>query len=339
MKLQKSFYLAFFLFLVACQNLAPNSLNKTNSTLPSYDAELSNFPYPYPVRFFEFESQKQKLRMAYVLVEPQKPNGKTVLLFHGKNFASWYWDRTIKELSNKGFRVLAVDQVGFGKSSKPKNYQFSFHALAQNTKNLLEELQISNVVLIGHSMGGMLAVRFSLMFPETTNRMILINPIGLEDWKKTVPYRTVDQLYENELQQTPEKIREYQKTTYFAGEWKPEYEKLIEVASGWTLHRDYSIVAWNAALTTDMVFTQPVIYEFKNVKSPTLLVIGTRDRTAIGKDRVSGKVRSALGNYEVLGQKAAQAIPSARLVEIKDVGHMPQVEAFDAYISAIFSFL
>jgi pimeloyl-ACP methyl ester carboxylesterase len=154
-----------------------------------------------------------------------------------------------------------------------------------------------------------------------------------------VPYRSVDQLYQNELQQTPEKIKEYQKNTYFAGQWKSEYDQLINVSAAWTRHPDYPKVAWNAALTSDMVFTQPVVYEFKLLKPETLLIIGTRDKTAIGKERVSDKEREKLGNYFLLGKRAAKEIPRAKLVELKDVGHMPQVEAFDAYFQALVNFL
>lgn len=65
------------------------------------------------------------------------------------------------------------DQVGFGKSSKPQDYQFSFAALAANTQTLMQELGISNSIFFGHSMGGMLASRFALLYPQQTQRLIL----------------------------------------------------------------------------------------------------------------------------------------------------------------------
>jgi pimeloyl-ACP methyl ester carboxylesterase len=185
----------------------------------------------------------------------------------------------------------------------------------------------------------MLAARFALMYPETTESLVLVNPIGLEDWKTVVPYKSVDELYQTELKATPESIRAYEKENYFAGQWKPEYESLIEILAGWTRHPEYPRVAWNAALTTDMVFTQPVVYEFPLIKVPTLLVIGQRDRTAIGKNWAPESVKQTLGDYPVLGRKAAKAIPGAKLVEIDGVGHLPQVEAFDAYVRAVVDFL
>ena len=306
---------------------------------PAYDPELTNYDYPRPVQVFLFRDQQQDLKMAYILAEPAESNGRTVLLLHGKNFSAAYWEPTVRLLLGKGFRVVAPDQIGFGKSSKPVAYQFSFQALARNTRNLLDSLKIGKVSVIGHSMGGMLASRFVLMYPEKSESLVLVNPIGLEDWKTAVPYRSVDELYQSELKATPESIRAYEKENYFAGNWKPEYESLIEIPAGWTRHPDYARVAWNAALTTDMVFTQPVLYEFPLIKAPTLLIIGQRDRTAVGKAWATEEAKRALGDYPSLGRKAARAIPGARLVEVKDAGHLPQVEAFDAYRKALLDFL
>jgi pimeloyl-ACP methyl ester carboxylesterase len=129
----------------------------------------------------------------------------------------------------------------------------------------------------------MLATRMALMYPNEVEKLILVNPIGLEDWKLKVPYKNVHDLYQIELKNSEEKIRDYQKNVYFDGKWKPEYDKGIEILVGWTKHPDYPKVAWNAALTTDMCMLQPVLYEFKNLKMPTLLLLGTRDRTALGK--------------------------------------------------------
>jgi pimeloyl-ACP methyl ester carboxylesterase len=306
---------------------------------PAYDAELTNFSYPRAVQFFKLHSQKQDLQMAYELAEPEHANGKTVLLLHGKNFSAAYWETTIQVLLEKGYRVLAPDQIGFGKSSKPENYQFTFQQLAQNTKALLDSLQIQKINVVGHSMGGMLAARFALMFPTVTEKLILVNPIGLEDWKLVVPYLPIDQLYAAELKQTPDSLRDYQKQVYFHGEWKPEYESLVDILAGWTRHLDYPRVAWNNALTTDMIFTQPVVNELSRIKNKTLLIIGQLDHTAIGKQWASPEVAKTLGNYVVLGKKAAKAIKGSKLVEIKEAGHVPQIEKFDEYIEALQDFL
>jgi pimeloyl-ACP methyl ester carboxylesterase len=305
-----------------------------------FDPELTGYRYPRDVQFYEFQDQAQDLRMAYMDAEPESSSRDPVLLLHGKNFSGAYWEPTIRELLSEGFRVIAPDQIGFGKSSKPHTYQFTFQALAQNTRGLLDHLSVDRVHVLGHSMGGMLATRFALMFPERMEQLALVNPIGLEDWKALgVPYRTVDENYAQELKATPETIRDYERISYFAGEWKPEYDPLIEILAGWSNDPDYPTVAWDAALTSDMIFTQPVVYEFPRVNTQTLLIIGQRDRTAFAGPWVSENVRAKLGNYPVLGRAAAQGFQNAELVEIAGVGHLPQIEAFDQYSKALLGFL
>lgn len=318
---------------------APTSPGPAGAPAAGLDPELSSYPYPYPVQFFEVESQRQKLRMAYMDVQPVKPNGRAVLLLHGKNFTAAHWEPTIRALVERGFRVIAPDQIGFGKSTKPASYQFSFHALAETTRALLDSLGVERPAVVGHSMGGMLATRYALMFADRTERLVLVNPIGLEDWKTVVPYRSVDDWYKQELAATRESIREYQRKSYYDGAWKPEYERLIEILAGWTEHPEYPRVAWCSALTYDMIFTQPVVYELPRLRTPTLLIIGLRDRTALGRAWAPKEVADTLGDYTTLGKKAAQAIPGAKLVELPGVGHLPQVEAFDKYLAALVEFL
>ncbi|HEV7768779.1 MAG TPA: alpha/beta hydrolase [Thermoanaerobaculia bacterium] len=301
----------------------------------AYNPELTNFEYPFPVAFHELTTQRQTLRMAYLDVKPETANGRVIVLMHGKNFSAAQWEPTIRALTKSGFRVIAPDQIGFGKSSKPAAYQFSFHTLADNTGSLLDAIGVQRVSVVGHSMGGMLATRFALLFPDRVERLVLVNPIGLEDYRLGVPYRNVDALYEQELKATPESIRDYQQKSYYGGEWKPEYDKLIEAQAGQTLHPEYPRVAWNSALTTDMIITQPVLHEFPHVKTQTLLIIGLRDRTAVGSAWARPDVAKRMGDYTQLGKKAAAAIPRAKLVEIPGVGHIPQIEAFSKYIDAL----
>lgn len=303
------------------------------------DQNLSNYKYPYPVHFLELKVQKQTLQMAYMDVKPKNYNGKNILLLHGKNFNGAYWKTTIEALTTKGYRVIVPDQIGFGKSTKPEHFQYSFHQLAQNTKAILDQLNITKTAVLGHSMGGMLATRFALMYPETTEKLILENPIGLEDYKVVVPYQPIDWWYQNELKSNYESIKNYQLKFYYDNKWKPEYDQWVNILAGWTLHKDYPIIAWNAALTYDMIMTQPVVYEFPNLKVPTLLIIGTRDRTALGKNLAPENIRETMGLYYELGKKTQQKIPNSKLVEIENIGHLPHIESFEKFIQPLTNFL
>ncbi|GAA4141031.1 alpha/beta hydrolase [Sphingobacterium kyonggiense] len=317
-------------------------VNQAQENRKVLDINLTNYEYPYPASKLTLDSnQNQTLEMYFMDIKPTgKANNKTVVLLHGKNFNSAYWKTTIQALSKEGYRVIAPDQIGFGKSSKPANYQYSFQQLAQNTKQVLDKLQIKKIYLLGHSMGGMLATRFALMYPETVEKLILENPIGLEDWKVYAPYSSILENYKSELKANYESTKAYQNRFYYDNKWKPEYDEWVYLLTGWIKHPEYPKVAYNNALTTDMIFTQPVVYEFKNLNVSTLLIIGTRDRTAIGKDRVKDpSTRDKMGQYQLLGKSTQQLIRGSELVELDDVGHLPHIEVFERFISPLKIFL
>lgn len=327
---------AFIGFLVLLPVL---SLFAQQNKLKILGLNLENYQYPYEVHYITLNSQNQSLCMAYMDVLPENPNGRSIMLLHGKNFNGSYWGRTAQRLASEGFRVLIPDQIGFGKSSKPVYYHYTFQQLALNTKAILDSLGIEKISVLGHSMGGMVAIRFVLMFPERTERLILSNPIGLEDWKLKVPYQPVERWYQNELKQDYESIRKYQQANYYDNQWKPEYDEWVNLLAGWTLNIDYPRIAWNAALTYDMIFTQPVCYEFEKISVPTLLIIGQRDLTALGKASVSEEVRKTLGNYPELGRLTHRKIKNSQLVELDQVGHLPHIEAYGRFIEPVVKFL
>ncbi|MCB9475874.1 MAG: alpha/beta hydrolase [Deltaproteobacteria bacterium] len=303
------------------------------------DARLTGYDYPYPVQIFETTSQNQRVEMAFMDVPADGLAKGAVLLLHGKNFSGAYWARTIDTLTRDGYRVIAPDQIGFGKSSKPMDFQYSFHQLAALTHELLEELGIHEAAVVGHSMGGMVATRYALMYPKGTTSLTLVNPIGLEDWKRVVPYRTVDDWAARETKKTPASVKQYMKDAYFAGQWQEAYDPLLDIQAGWAVGPNAAWMARVSALTYDMIFTQPVLYEFPDLKMPVLLIIGQRDRTALGKNDVPEKVAETLGDYPELGRKAKAAIPDATLVELADIGHVPMYEDFAAFKSALLPFL
>lgn len=300
----------------------------TAHAAPVYGPELEGFTYPHPLQHYRFTSQGEQLQMAYMDVAPRgKANGRTAVLMHGKNFCGATWDSQITALTSAGYRVIAPDQIGFCASSKPAHYQYTFQQLADNTAGLLKQAGVTRAVLVAHSTGGMLATRYALMYPQAVSQLVMVNPIGLEDWKALgVPFRTVDQWNERELKMTADSVRAYEKSTYYGGRWKPEYERWVEMLAGMNQGPGKKLVAWNSALIYDMIFTQPVIYEFPKLTVPTVLMIGDADTTAIGSDIAPPEVKAKLGKYAVLGKQAVALIPGSRLIVFPGMGHAPQME-------------
>lgn len=286
---------------------------------------LENVRYPYPVKYFPVHTEGQDLRMAYMDIAPaQMANGRTVVLFHGKNFGGYYWGNVIKALTERGFRVIVPDQIGFGKSSKAFIH-YSFHQMASWNKALLDTLGIQKASILGHSMGGMLATRFALRYPEQTEKLLLENPIGLEDYRSFVPYVSTEQQYKTELKATAESMKKYYQSSYFTV-WKPEYDELVRIAGGVTTSADFPRWAKVAAMTFTMIYEQPVVYEFGNIRVPTVLFIGKEDRTIVGKGLLSPDQQALHGLYRFLGKQTAARIPGSKIIEFEGCGHIPHIE-------------
>ena len=297
---------------------------------PRYGTELEGFKYTYPVKRFHFKSQQQTIQMAYVDVPPSgkgKPKDRTVVLLHGKLFCADTWSDTIKTLSSNGYRVIAPDQIGFCKSTKPDGYQYSFQQLASNTHTLLQSLGITRSTVIGHSMGGMLATRYALMYPDATEQLALINPLGLEDWKALgVPYAGIDSYYAEELEFSAQGLKDYQRKVHYNGEWRPELDRWVDMQARLFSGPGLPVIAHHAALTYDMIYNEPVFYEFEQLQMPTTLFIGLTDKTAIAHGASAATV-ARLANYSKLGKAADKRIPESTLVEFATLGHSPHLQA------------
>ncbi|MDO6594642.1 alpha/beta fold hydrolase [Neptuniibacter sp. 1_MG-2023] len=298
-----------------------------------YNKELDGFEYPFEVSTFKFNSQNQTLKMRYMDVG-NKDAEKVIVLLHGKNFSGYYWERVAKDLLKKNYRVIIPDQIGFGKSSKPDYYQYSFGQLGLNTKSLLDSLGIKKFDLVGHSMGGMLAVTFAVNYSASVNKLILINPIGLENYGQYAEFKDVDFFYKNELNKTLDKARNYQKKNYYDGKWSSEYEQLLVPLKGMLAGPDWSLIAWNNALTYGPIFSENIVARLPQIENETFLIIGTRDKTGPGRGWLKAGVTYKLGEYQQLGKHTKNMINGATLFELEGLGHMPQYEDYSAFINA-----
>jgi pimeloyl-ACP methyl ester carboxylesterase len=124
-------------------------------TLPIYETQLHGHTFSY--------------RMA--------GSGPALVLLHGVTCSSKTWEEVIPELA-KHFTVIAPDLLGHGESAKPIN-EYSSGAYACNVRDLLLELGHTRVTLVGHSLGGGIAMQFSYQFPEMTERLVLMSSGGL----------------------------------------------------------------------------------------------------------------------------------------------------------------
>ena len=282
---------------------------------------LEEIAYPHPVEYLRLELHGKDVRMAYMDVEPTgEPNGEAVVLLHGLNFFGEYWDSTIEALRAEGFRVVVPDQIGFGRSSKPI-IPYSFHQKASNTRKLLDELEIEHAAIVGHSMGGMLATRFAFQYPERTTRVAMVNMIGKEDARLQRGWRDTDDVYRANLDRSYDAIRAGQERYYV--EWDPEYARYIQIHYGWTKSGEWPRLARVRALNQQMVYKEPVVYEWPHIELPALVIGGEEDGP----------------NFPEQARAAAEALPQGELVLFEDVGHNPHFEAPELFFPELIRFL
>ena len=327
------------MLLISCASLEQTSTAPSASLYSNaapLDLRLSKWPYPYPLKEFKTSLQGQPASMMYMDVAALgRPKG-VVILFHGKNFSSDYWAPTIAGLSKAGYRVIAPDQIGFGKSSKP-DVEYHFDDLAANTQALLKSLNIQRVSVIANSMGGMVGIRFARLYPQTVQKLVLENPLGLEDYSKDIPPQKNEDLLRLEMAQTETSYRRFLQS-YFPN-WQPSYEKFVEVYVRVQKGPDYPAYAKTSVLTYQMIAEKPVVNDLPQLKMPVLLVIGQKDRTVFGRRFAPPEAVKSLGNFPELGKKAQAAIPNAKLVPIENVGHVPHVEVPDQFVKIVVEFL
>jgi pimeloyl-ACP methyl ester carboxylesterase len=300
---------------------------------------LDEYPYPWPVHFLPLVIEGQELRMAYMEVPPSRPaNGQAVVLMHGKNFGGYYWRDVAQTLADAGYRVIVPDQIGWGKSAKP-DIRYSFQLLAANTARLLDALGIKQAVLVGHSTGGMIAVRFALMYPERVTRLILEDPIGLEDYRVNIPPQPDETLYRAELANTDAATIRAFYARYFANPQPELYSPLAEVQIRVTLGGEYPRWAKASALAYQMIYQQPVRYEYRLLQPPVLLIVGERDHTVPLASYATSEAREKMGNFVELGRTAVKEMPHGTLVVVPNCGHIPHIEKPQEFQQAIMGFL
>jgi pimeloyl-ACP methyl ester carboxylesterase len=103
--------------------------------------------------------------------------GPAVVLIHGMVNASRHWERVAARLATT-HTVIAPDLLGHGDSAKPEG-DYSLGAHAAGIRDLLAALGVDHATIVGHSLGGGVAMQFFYQFPERTERMALISSGGL----------------------------------------------------------------------------------------------------------------------------------------------------------------
>ncbi len=299
---------------------------------------LEGWPYPAPVRWYNCSAAGQALRMAYMDVAPTGPaRNRTVVLMHAKNFDSSYWAGPIRDLSGAGYRVIVPDQIGFHKSAKP-DLAYSLDMLAELTVNLLAAQQINRFALIGHSTGGLLAVRLAAAYAEKIEHLILEDPIGLIDYHRFVPAQSLDTLVAAERRRTLTSTRAFLRS-FFPVLPAADMEPFVEWRMRIALSGEYERFCRASALTYQMIYREPVRDQIDDIKAPTLMIVGEKDQSAPLRHYAAPDAASRMPSLPAAAAEAVRALRRGSLLQVPGVGHVPHLEAPDVFRKAALDFL
>lgn len=305
-----------------------------------YGIALEGYAYPYAVAYLPVNWEGQALRLAYMDVAPTAPaNGRTVVLFHGRNFPGSYWEPVIKALAAEGYRVVAPDQIHFGKSSKPDDLPVSFDVMAAHTGALLDHLKIDKADVVAHSMGGMAATRFARTFPQRVNKLVLFGPVGLEDYRQYVPLVPRERLIAQEMSLTPEQYYNQLRNVYNPQLTREQFYPFVEVRARMMASAEYPRWVRSYVSSFYAMWGQPVVHEFHLVRQPTLIIVGSLDRTATGRAFAPPELRDRMGNFPERAKEVAARMPNARHEVFEGFGHMLHLEAPERFNRSVISFL
>jgi pimeloyl-ACP methyl ester carboxylesterase len=300
---------------------------------------LEGFPYPYPVHFMPLTVEGEDLRLAYMDAPPVgQSNGRTVVLLHGRNFPSSYWEPTIKALTEAGYRVVAPDQIGFGKSSKP-TFAYSFDAMARATIALIDSLHVERFDLVGHSMGGMLAVRLARAYGSRIDHLVLYSPIGLEDYRFYAPPVTGEELAKRERELSADGYRKQLMTNYALSLPASAIEPFVQLREEIKESGEYPRWLKSFVASYQMIYSQPVVHEIPLIDRPTLFIMGANDHNAPGRPFAPPELRDKMGKNADLAQTLAARMANAKVKVLEGVGHLGHLEATQSFNETLLSFL
>ena len=144
-----------------------------------------SFPYLGETKKLNDETRKDSTSGAFI----QLPDGVThyelggpedghlITLVHGFSVPYFIFDQTFEFLTASGFRVLRYDLFGRGWSDRPDT-KYNINFFVKQLRDLLDELKIMQVILVGLSMGGPISSAFLVKYPERVSKLILIDPAG-----------------------------------------------------------------------------------------------------------------------------------------------------------------
>jgi len=273
---------------------------------------------PAPVKRLPLGEGESAVEVAYV----DEGQGPLIVLVHGLGEHLGYWSENFGPLVAQGFRVVALDLPGFGRSGKPRTEYGMAEQAGWLSAFLSAVAPETPAVVVGHSMGGQVAMRLALDAPELVRGLCLVAPAGIErfssgeaEWLKANT-GTVALARQDEAQ-----IRAHYRRNLYR-QWVPAAEHHLEERVRLRGAKDFDAYLYAVVRSIHGMLDGPVADELVRLP-PTLpvTVVFGEDDAMIPNPFLHG------GATASVAREAQALMPGALVRTLPGVGHMVQVEA------------
>ncbi|MBF5043581.1 alpha/beta hydrolase [Aggregicoccus sp. 17bor-14] len=270
-------------------------------------------------------------RIAYVELNPQ--GTRTLLFVHGLGSYLKFWRYQLDAFAAQGYRVVALDLPGYGKSEKPASFPYTMEAMADVVHELAESLGVQKPVLIGHSMGGQTALSYAIRYPDALEALVLTSPAGFEKfspreklWFQRVFSTTL-------VKTTPESAIWGSVRQGNFENWRKELEWLIEERVRLSTTPAFDAYAYAQVRSVDgLVHDDFVRDSLSRIQVPTTILFGGDDKLIPNPFMHGGYARDVMA----YGQAG---IRGSTMVELAGCGHSVQLDCPEQYNAALRRFL
>lgn len=239
-------------------------------------------------------------------------SGDTLLFVHGLSSYLGFWEHQLEHYA-QSHRVLAVDLPGYGASDRP-DASYTPPWFAEQLVGFMDALDLPAATVIGHSMGGQIALTLALEHPERVERLVLSAPAGFEDFSPGEIRLIEEHWTESRALETPEEEVRAAFLTAVFNRHDEGVERLIEERVRLGRHEAFRGTSVAVSRSIAGMLHHPVRDRLHEIRRPTLVLFGTRDQM-IPNPVLHG------GHTHALATRGSAAIPGAELVLLPGAGH------------------
>ena len=243
--------------------------------------------------------------------EAGDPTGPAAVLIHGFSSSTLVWSRVFLHLADEGFRVIAVDLLGYGYSGKPRRGEYTIEAQARMIVGLLDNLGIEQANIVGSSYGGAVAATCALDYPDRLLKLVLVGSVSNNEATKYLLLRLfgfplVGDIVSPFLLGSRSLLRRRMRKVYERHSWVLD-ERRVEAR-----HRPLRAANTHRAIirTVRRWDAERIERDAHLINRPTLLIWGDNDPEVPLRH----------------GEQLARSIAGSRLIVFRNCGHLPQEE-------------